>query len=61
MANDADIQNDAAGNVIFAMNKLNIQNFNGTVIKDYQQDGIYVTEVNIQEGLLELKRAVKEK
>ena len=60
MANDADIQNDAAGNVIFAMNKLNIQNFNGTVIKDYQQDGIYVTEVNIQEGLLELKRAVKE-
>lgn len=60
LANDADILSDTAGNVTFAMNKLCIQNFTGEVIKEYQQDGVYVTQVNIQEGLIELIRAQKD-
>lgn len=60
LANDSDILSDASGNVIFAMNKLSIKNFNDETIKEYQQDGIYVTQVNIQEGLMELERASRE-
>lgn len=60
IANDGDIVSDAAGNITFAMNKLNIVDIDGNVIKDYAQDGIYVTNVNIQETILELKRAVKD-
>lgn len=60
VANDSDILTDAAGNVTFAMNSLTIRNFSGETVKEYRQDGIYVTQVNIQEGLLELERAVRE-
>lgn len=60
VANDADIITDAAGNVTFAMNSLAIKNIDGETVKEYRQDGIYVTEVNIQEGLLELERAVRD-
>lgn len=60
IANDSDIVSDAAGNVTFAMNKLNIVDIDGNVIKDYVQDGIYVTNVNIQPTLLELNRAMRD-
>lgn len=60
VANDGDILTDVAGNVTFAMNKLEIKNIGGESIKEYQQEGIYVTNVNIQEGLLELERAQRE-
>lgn len=60
LANDSDILSDAAGNVTFAMNKLSIQSISGEIIKEYQPEGIYVTKVNIQEGLMELERAQKE-
>lgn len=60
LANDTDILSDTAGNVTFAMNKLCIQSFTGEVIKEYQQDGVYVTQVNIQEGLIELIRAQRD-
>lgn len=59
VANDGDIQSDAAGNVTFAMNKLSIQKFSGEIIKEYQQEGTYVTKVTIQEGLMELERVEK--
>ena len=60
VANDQDILNDAAGNVTFAMNKLYIRSFDDEIIKEYQQDGIYVSQVNIQEGLMELIRVQRE-
>ncbi|QOV19518.1 hypothetical protein INP51_00595 [Blautia liquoris] len=60
VANDQDILSDAAGNVTFAMNHLYIRNFDDEIIKEYQQDGVYVTQVNIQEGLMELVRATRE-
>ncbi|MDD3277816.1 MAG: hypothetical protein PHG16_02875 [Lachnospiraceae bacterium] len=62
VANDEDIVTDAAGNVTFGMNKLNIVNIDGTVVKEYAQDGIFVTGITIQEQdtLLGLKRVAKD-
>lgn len=60
IADDADIRNDVTGTVTFAMNCLCIRNFAGEIIKEYQQDGIYITDVTIQEGLMEMTRVTKE-
>ncbi|MFR6330891.1 MAG: hypothetical protein ACLUOI_20220 [Eisenbergiella sp.] len=56
LARDTDIVTDAAGNVTFAMYRICIQNINGEIVKDYQRDGIYVTAVTENNGLLELDR-----
>lgn len=56
LARDTDIVTDAAGNVTFAMYRICIQNISGEIVKDYQRDGIYVTAVTENNGLLELDR-----
>ena len=43
LARDEDIVTDAAGNTTFAMHNVRIQNFEGEIVKEYQQDGIWVS------------------
>lgn len=56
LANEDEIVYDNVGNVTFAMCNVRIERFGGEVIKDYHQDGIWVSNVIAQEGLLELER-----
>lgn len=59
MAQQADVTVDASGNTTFAMYAIQIQDFAGNVIKEYRADNTYITNVNAQEGLLELELASK--
>lgn len=59
IASDADIVTDVSGKTVFAMNDIRIEAFDGTVVKEYKIDGVWVTDVNIQEGLIELIRVVR--
>ena len=57
IARDGDILTDASGTFCYAMKEVRIQNFEGEIVKSYAQDGVYLTDVDIQQGLIELKRA----
>lgn len=57
VARDGDIVVDATGGLRYAMHNIRIQKFSGELVKDYQQDGVYIMDVDIQQGLLELKQA----
>ena len=57
VARDGDIVVDATGSLRYAMHNIRIQKFSGELVKDYQQDGVYIMDVDIQQGLLELKQA----
>ncbi len=54
-----DIVSGISGDVTFAMKELKIEDFGGNVIKDYNPEGIYVTDVVMEPGLARLKRAVR--
>lgn len=56
LANDGDIVTDNAGNTTFAMTTVKIESFGGVVVKEHHEDGVWVSNVNLQEGLLELER-----
>lgn len=60
IANDADIVKDISGNETFAMHTIRIQGMDGTVRKEYHQEGVYVTGISISNGLLEMDRVVRE-
>lgn len=60
IANDADIITDISGNQTFAMHTIRIQGSDGTLKKEYHQDGVYVTGVSISDGLLEMDRVVRQ-
>ncbi len=59
LANDADIQVSETGETIFAMHTVKIAEFGGEIVKEYRQSGIWVYDVNIELGLLELLRVEK--
>ncbi len=46
---------DAQGHKTFAMDTVKIQDFNGSVVKEYHQDGMYITDVTIGQTLMELE------
>ena len=56
IANDADIVTDDTGTTVFAMNTVRIQNFSGEVVKEYHEDNVWISGVNILEGSVELLR-----
>lgn len=58
-ANDADILTDTAGNTVFGIHSLMIDSVDGERIKDYQSDGVWISNVTIEEGLIELERVAK--
>lgn len=54
-----DISYDVAGNIIFPMYVLRIQDKNNQIVKEYQQDGVYISRVEIANNLINLKRITK--
>ena len=56
IAAEADIVTDSLGKTTFAMNTLKIQNMDGQVVKEYHQEGVWVSQGILSQGLLELKR-----
>ncbi len=59
IADAADVTEDPSGAVTFAMKELKIEEFSGTLVKDYYQDGLYVTDVDMEPGLARLTRVSK--
>lgn len=59
IAADGDISTDVAGNTTFAMSSIVIEDMDGNLIKEYKNDGIWVYEIHIQEGLIELCRVIR--
>lgn len=59
IADVSDLRQLPAGNLIFAMKDIKIEDFNGKVIKDYSPDNYWVTKVTMTEGLAELSRVSK--
>lgn len=58
IAADGDILTDATGNTTFGMNEVRIEAFDGTLVKNYKDESVRVSQVNIKEGLIELVRVV---
>lgn len=56
LANDGDIIMDSAGNTTFAMTSVRIERFGGEVVKEHHEESVWVSNVNLEEGLLELER-----
>ncbi|NCB92193.1 MAG: hypothetical protein EOM40_06420 [Clostridia bacterium] len=56
LANDVDIVTDNAGNTTFAMSTVRIERFGGEVVKEHHEDSIWVSNVKLEEGLIELER-----
>lgn len=54
-----DIHGMTDGSVIVPCYKLEISDQNGVVVKEYQVDGIYVTDIEINENIIELNRVMK--
>ncbi len=52
----SDLRQLPAGEIIFAMSELKIEDFDGNEIKSYHQDGYYVTKAVMKEGLADLER-----
>ncbi|MDD2968129.1 MAG: hypothetical protein PHT21_01010 [Lachnospiraceae bacterium] len=59
IADQDDIITDKAGETIFPMKKVIIQNEQGEILKEYQQEGVFVTEGLVEDNLLTLKRITK--
>ena len=59
IAHEADISTMPAGDILFAMKELKIEDFEGKVVKDYNPENVWVTDVTIKEGLVELTRYTK--
>ncbi len=60
LANEADISRLPSGRQIFAMKTLVIEDQEGHVLKTYEQDNIWVNDVTIKAGLVELSRVTLE-
>lgn len=56
LANDGDIVTDNAGNTTFAMTSVRIERFGGEIVKEHHEENVWVSNVNLEEGLLELQR-----
>lgn len=56
VARTADIMEDSAGRVFFPMYKICICNSSGELLKEYRQQGIYVTECEIANNQITLER-----
>ena len=59
LARQEDLIEGISGKVTFPMYRLCIQDLDGEILKDYQQDNIYVTEVEKTNDILELHRLAR--
>lgn len=60
LAHPADIAKDSAGNIVFPMYAVFIQNADGGILKEYRQDGIYVTNCTISSNAISMSRVIRE-
>ncbi len=60
VAEYGDIIRDSSGSITFPMYAVYIQNEQGEILKNYHQDGIYVTGSAVNDNLITLKRVQKE-
>lgn len=58
-AYDEDIITDEIGTTIFGMSSLKIDDLEGGNIKTYANDGVWISNITIEEGLIALERVVK--
>lgn len=58
IAKQSDIITDSYGNVSFPMYEIKIQDEDGDVLKDYQVDGVYVTDCEVKNNQITLNRVV---
>ncbi|MGI6012254.1 MAG: hypothetical protein ACOX8H_12295 [Ruminococcus sp.] len=56
LAREEDIVTDESGDTTFAMYTVRIQNTAGEIIREYSEDGTWVSGAVLQEGLVELQR-----
>lgn len=54
-----DVVMDINGNVTIAMNKLNIINFEGDILKEYNKEGYYFVNAKIEENMININRVTK--
>lgn len=59
IANREDVYTDSTGIVTFGMCRLRIQDENGTLLKEYEEEGVYITDAQIVDNQLLLTRAKK--
>lgn len=59
LAAESDIVTDVAGNTTFAMRQIVIEDKKGNQVKNYSADGMWVYEIEVQDGLIELRRVTK--
>ena len=59
VARTEEITRSAGGRESFPMYKLCIARADGTILKEYEQEGIYVTDCDVEENQIILERAVK--
>ncbi len=58
-ARDEDITTDESGHTVFPMYSISIRGRNGKTLKEYSNDGIFVTAVEKSENMITLKRVQK--
>ncbi len=56
VAKSEDVSVDAFGEVVFPMHSIRIQTEEGSVLKEYSQEGIYVTDCIFEDNLITLNR-----
>ena len=49
IASAEQVQEDAVGNQLFPMHQIRIRDFEGNILKSYEQAGVYVTGCRIEE------------
>lgn len=56
IAREADVRTDNIGRVFYPMYKICIQNSNGDVLKEYEQDNVYVIQCQVVDNQITLER-----
>lgn len=59
IARESDIVRDKTGSMIFPMYRIRIQNEAEGILKEYEQENIYITEGSVEENQIILKRVKK--
>ena len=60
VAREADAVEESSGRIFFPMYKIGICNSQGELLKEYQQDGVYVTGCTVQDNQITLERLYRE-
>ncbi len=55
IAKSENIKVDTTGRMVFAMDSLRIEDFEGNVVKEYAQSGQYITDVQMNDTLMEIQ------